>query len=215
MESPEKERPVMVWIPSSEFLKGSDHHFPQEESAHYVAVDLSNPCNWRGYVPDTDWRHPEGSQSSMEGRRGRPVVRVTYEDASALARWAGKELPNRSTVRVRGEGGLDGAPFCWVSALTCPRLWLPVEGRRFSWSRGESLVHLPFFKDGAIPGRIVGAIATDGAIFLQGRDEGRRARHSGRRGPGMERYTEPSYEQQKPCQSSDAHHGDFSKQCGY
>ena len=46
-------------------------------------VDLSNHYNWWRYMPGADWRHPDGPGSSIEGRRGHPVVHVAYEDAEA------------------------------------------------------------------------------------------------------------------------------------
>ena len=74
---------------------------------------------------------------------------------------------------------------------------LSIEGRRVLWPGGEHLLHLPVPEDRAIAGRIVGTIATDSAVFLQGFDENRRARHRWRRGPSGERYAEPPDDYQK------------------
>src|SRR4051812_37149025 len=41
-------------------------------------VDLRNHLNWWAWVPGTDWRHPEGPDSSLQGRDRHPVVHVSF-----------------------------------------------------------------------------------------------------------------------------------------
>jgi formylglycine-generating enzyme len=76
-------------------------------------VDLRDNRAWWEYVPGADWRHPEGPDSTIHGRDDHPVVHVTYEDASAYATWAGKELPLECEWEFAARGGLDGATFAW------------------------------------------------------------------------------------------------------
>jgi sulfatase modifying factor 1 len=81
-------------------------------------VDLRDNRAWWEYAPRADWRHPEGPDSTIEGRDDHPVVHVAYEDACAYAAWAGKELPIESEWEFAARGGLDGATYAWGEAFT-------------------------------------------------------------------------------------------------
>jgi sulfatase modifying factor 1 len=76
-------------------------------------VDLSDYRNWWSWVPGADWRHPEGPDSSLRGREKHPVTHVAFEDASAFATWAGKELPSEAEWEFAARGGLEGKVFAW------------------------------------------------------------------------------------------------------
>ncbi|MEX2298384.1 MAG: formylglycine-generating enzyme family protein [Dongiaceae bacterium] len=76
-------------------------------------TDMIDIGQWWRYVPGADWRHPEGPDSSIEGRETHPVVHVTRDDALAYAQWLGRDLPSESEWEFAARGGLDGADYSW------------------------------------------------------------------------------------------------------
>ena len=79
--------------------------------------DSRNWSQWWTFLKGADWRHPYGPKSNINVLDNHPVVHVSFADAAAYAKWAGKDLPTEAEWEFAARGGREGEEFAWGNAL--------------------------------------------------------------------------------------------------
>jgi formylglycine-generating enzyme len=95
------------------FVKATGFQTEAEKFGWSAVFDFESGA-WKR-VDGADWRHPEGKNSTAE--EDEPVCQISWNDATAYAKWAGKRMPSEAEFEYAARGGLAGKKYAWGDEL--------------------------------------------------------------------------------------------------